>query len=179
MGSVYYHAIFQKSNPSVGLLSIGEEENKGNELTYETHHLLKNSGLNYIGNIEGRDIPQGRADVIVCDGFVGNVALKTTEGLAQMISFFMKQEFRRNVLTRLAGLCAMPVLRAFRRRIDHRHYNGATLVGLNGIVIKSHGSADTLAFANAIDVALKESENQLPQRISRELMTLLRKKETA
>ena len=119
--------------------------------------------------VEGDEIYAGDLDVIVCDGFVGNVALKTSEGLARMITHFMRQEFKRNLLTKLAALVALPVLNAFRKRVDPRRYNGATLVGLNGTVIKSHGGADRLAFANAIRVALAEARNNVPDRISREL----------
>jgi len=124
---------------------------------------------NYAGYAEGDDIYKGNFDVIVCDGFVGNVSLKTSEGVARMIAEFIKQEFRRNLLTRLAALIAMPVLRAFRKRIDPRAYNGASLLGLRGIVIKSHGGADAFAFANAIKVAILEVRENVPERISAQL----------
>lgn len=169
MGSILVSATEGKANPSVALLNIGEEDIKGNEIVKKAAELFRQSHVNYKGYIEGDEIFTGGTDVIVCDGFVGNVSLKTGEGLAQMVSHTMKQEFNRNILTRLMGVIAMPVLNAVRRRLDHRLYNGATLVGLNGIVIKSHGSAEVLAFANAIGVAAAEVENQLPQQISREL----------
>ena len=126
---------------------------------------LRESGLNFAGNVEGNDIYKGTVDVVVCDGFVGNVALKSSEGVAQMMASTMREEFSRNVLTRIAGLVAMPVLRAFRDRLDHRRYNGASLLGLRGIVIKSHGSADVFAFGQALGRAVEEVRNDVPQRI--------------
>ena len=173
MGSILVATTEGKTRPSVRLLNIGEEDIKGNETVKKAAELLRQSKVNYGGYIEGDEIYTGTMDVVVCDGFVGNVALKTSEGLAQMVSHILKQEFRRTAWTRLAGLVAMPVLRAFRRRLDHRRYNGASLVGLSGIVIKSHGSADVLAFGHAIEVALAELESQLPRRISEELRSLL------
>jgi glycerol-3-phosphate acyltransferase PlsX len=134
--------------------------------------LLNASALNYQGYVEGDEIYTGNVDVIVCDGFVGNVALKTTEGLAHMISQFMKEEFKRNPLAMLAGLVALPVLKAFRRRVDPRRYNGASLVGLNGIAIKSHGGTDAIGFENAILVAVEEVRNQVPQLIGGRLASL-------
>ena len=151
MGSVLVSSIEGKERPSVGLLNIGEEEIKGNEVVKQAAELLRASPINFCGNVEGTDIYKGTADVVVCDGFVGNVALKTSEGLAQMLTTFLKQEFKRNLLTKLAALVALPVLNAFKRRVDHREYNGASLLGLRGIVIKSHGSADRLAFLRAIE----------------------------
>ena len=139
-------AIDKKEHPSVGLLNIGEEDIKGNDVVKHAAELLKDSGLNFVGNVEGDGVFKGDADVVVCDGFVGNVALKTTEGLAQMLAFFLKEEFRRNWLTKLIALIALPVLKGFKKRVDHRRYNGATLLGLKGIVVKSHGSADAFAF---------------------------------
>ncbi len=174
MGSVLVAAVDGTERPTVGLLNIGEEVIKGNEQVKTAAALLSTSGsINYIGFVEGDDIYKGTADVVVCDGFVGNVALKTTEGVAKMITHFMRQEFTRNWLTRLAALVALPVLKAFRRRVDPRHYNGASLVGLQGIVVKSHGGADQLAFANAINVARREVQQNVPQHISEQLSTLL------
>lgn len=173
MGSVLANAVHGLEHPRVGLLNIGEEEMKGNDQVKEAARLLMESSLNYIGFVEGDDVYTGGVDVVVCDGFVGNVALKTSEGVAKMISHFMREEFRRNVLTRLAGLIAMPVLRAFRRRIDPRRYNGASLLGLRGIVIKSHGGADALAFENAIDVAALEVQKAVPDRIDHLLEAVL------
>lgn len=173
MGSILVSAVEHKSRPTVGLLNVGTEDIKGNETVKKAAELLRAADINYCGYIEGDAIYTGTVDVIVCDGFVGNVALKTSEGLAQMISRFIKQEFSRNLLTRLAGLCALPVLRAFRRRVDHRRYNGASLVGLNGTVIKSHGGADALAMKYAIVEAMEEVRNGVPQHIGRELAPML------
>ncbi len=173
MGSVLTRAVDNIERPSIGLLNIGAEEIKGNERVKEAARLLHEADLNYIGFIEGDGIYLGEADVVVCDGFVGNVMLKTTEGVAKMIAHYMRQEFRRNLLTKFAGLIALPVLRAFRKRIDPRSYNGASLVGLQGIVIKSHGSADAHAFASAIREAVIEVKKNVPERISRRLETFL------
>jgi len=169
MGSVLAGAVDGNQEPRVGLLNIGEEEIKGNEQVKEAAQLLMDAIPNYAGFAEGDDIYKGNFDVIVCDGFVGNVSLKTSEGVAKMIADFMKQEFSRNILTKLAGLCALPVLKAFKKRIDPRRYNGASLLGLRGIVIKSHGSADALAFANAIKVAILEVRENVPERITSQL----------
>lgn len=173
MGSVLVSAVDNNPSPTVGLLNIGAEEIKGNEQVKEAAKLLAASGLNYIGFVEGDDINKGTADVVVADGFVGNVALKTIEGVAKMISHLMKQEFKRNIFTKLAALVAMPVLNAFRRRIDPRAYNGASLVGLRGIVIKSHGSADEFSFTTAIGEAVLEVEKNVPEMIREQLGTLL------
>ncbi len=173
MGSVLTSAVDNLERPRVGLLNIGEEEIKGNERVKEAARLLSESDIHYIGFVEGDDIYKGKADVVVCDGFVGNVALKTSEGVARMITAFMKEEFSRTPFTRLAGLLARPALRALRDRIDPRHYNGASFIGLQGIVIKSHGSADRLSFAHAIREAVKEVEQDVPQRIRSQLESLL------
>ncbi|MDH5648968.1 MAG: phosphate acyltransferase PlsX [Gammaproteobacteria bacterium] len=173
MGSILVSATENKPNPSVALLNIGEEDIKGNETVKKAAELFKKSKLNYQGYVEGDEIYTGTADVIVCDGFVGNIALKTSEGLAQMISSFLKEEFTRSLYSKLAAIIALPVLKSFRKRVDHRRYNGASFLGLNGIVIKSHGGADILAFDTAIDVALAEADTQVPARINEELVTLL------
>jgi glycerol-3-phosphate acyltransferase PlsX len=173
MGSVLTNAVDSIEEPTVGLLNIGEEEMKGNEQVKEAAALLAGSDLNYVGFVEGDDIYKGTVDVVVADGFVGNVSLKTGEGLAKMISHYMKQEFKRNLLTKLAALVAMPVLNAFKARIDPRTYNGASLVGLRGIVIKSHGSADAFSFSNAIKEAVLEVEKNVPEMISEELDKLI------
>lgn len=173
MGAALTSAVDNIERPAVGLLNVGAEEIKGNDKVKEAARLLGASGLNYVGFVEGDDIWKGTADVVVCDGFVGNVALKSGEGLAKMIRHYMRMEFKRTPLTRLAGLIAMPVLKAFGRRIDPRRYNGASLVGLQGIVIKSHGSADVLSFANAINEAILEVQKAVPQRISSQLATFL------
>jgi glycerol-3-phosphate acyltransferase PlsX len=177
MGSVLTTAVDNIAQPTVGLLNIGEEEMKGNEQVKKAAALLATSGLNYVGFVEGDDIYKGTVDVVVADGFVGNVSLKTGEGLAKMISHYMKQEFKRNLFTKLAGLVAMPVLNAFKARIDPRTYNGASLVGLKGIVIKSHGSADAFSFSNAIKEAVLEVEKNVPEMISEELGKLLEKRQ--
>ncbi len=150
-----------KERPTVGLLNIGEEEIKGNDVVKQAGELLRTSGLNFIGNVEGDDIYKGTADVVVCDGFVGNVTLKTSEGLAQMLATFLREEFSRNLLTKLAGLIAMSALKSFKRRVDPRRYNGASLLGLKGIVVKSHGSADNYAFEMALHRAAEEVRNKL------------------
>ncbi|MCE9551177.1 MAG: phosphate acyltransferase PlsX [Betaproteobacteria bacterium] len=166
MGTALIYAIEHKNNPTVGLLNIGSEDIKGNEIVKQANELLQQSDLNYYGNIEGNDIFKGVTDVVVCDGFVGNVALKTTEGLAQMLGGFLREEFNRNMFTKLAGLIATPVLEAFKRRVDPRRYNGASLLGLKGIVLKSHGSADAFAFFCAIERAAEEARGGMLHHIS-------------
>jgi phosphate acyltransferase len=170
MGSILVQTVEQKENPTIGLLNIGEEDIKGNSTVKKAAELLRDSSLNYIGYIEGDEIYTGDYDVVVCDGFVGNVALKTSEGLVQMITHFLRQEFKRNIFRKLTALAALPALKAFRRRLDPRRYNGASLVGLNGIVIKSHGGADRLAFEYAIYEAMHEIKKQLPTQISAQLI---------
>ncbi len=169
MGAALVSALEGRERPTVGLLNIGEEAIKGNEIVKQAADLLRASGLNYKGNVEGSDIYAGTTDVVVCDGFVGNVALKTSEGLARMLTEFIREEFTRSVFTRLAALAALPVLRRLRTRVDHRRYNGASLVGLRGIVIKSHGSADVLAFESALRRAYDAAHNGLIERIARTL----------
>lgn len=169
MGAMLCSCVDHKPNPTVGLLNIGSEVIKGNEVVKEAGDLLRASHLNFYGNVEGNDIYKGTVDVVVCDGFVGNVALKASEGLAQMMRSFINQEFRRNFFTKMMGLAAMPVLNAFRRRVDHRRYNGASFLGLNGLVVKSHGSADSFAFGFAIDQAVEEASNGVLRRISEQI----------
>jgi glycerol-3-phosphate acyltransferase PlsX len=166
MGSTLVTALEHKPNPSVGLLNIGSEDIKGNEVVKQAAQLLRASDLNFYGNVEGNDIFKGITDVVVCDGFVGNVALKTTEGLAQMLGGFLREEFDRNVLTKLSALMALPVLNAFKRRVDPRRYNGASFLGLKGIVVKSHGSADVMAFRCAIERAAEEARGGMLLHIS-------------
>jgi len=173
MGSVIASAIDNTESPRVGLLNVGEEEMKGSDTVKVAAQLLANSELNYIGFVEGDDIFKGGSDVVVCDGFVGNVGLKTSEGVAKMISHYMKEEFNRNILTKLIGLLTLPVLKSFRNKIDPRQYNGASLAGLRGIVIKSHGSADVLSFGNAINIALKQVKQAVPDKIRSNLESLL------
>jgi len=169
MGAMLVSCVEHKERPSVGLLNIGSEDIKGNEVVKQAGELLRASRLNFYGNIEGNDIYKGTTDVVVCDGFVGNVALKTSEGLAQMVNRFLVQEFKRSWLTKLMALISMPVLKAFKRRLDPRRYNGATFLGLRGIVVKSHGGADSLAFQYAIQAAAEESRNGVLYRITEQL----------
>lgn len=166
MGSALVTALERKPNPTIGLLNIGSEDIKGNEVVKQASELLQNSDLNFYGNVEGDDIFKGVTDVVVCDGFVGNVSLKTTEGLARMIGTFLREEFKRNILTKIAGFIALPVINAFRHRVDSRRYNGASLLGLKGIVVKSHGSADEYAFLCAIERAAEEARGGMLHNIS-------------
>ena len=165
MGATLVAAVEHKDRPSVGLLNIGEENIKGNEVVKRAAELLRGSDLNFIGNIEGDGIYKGEADVVVCDGFVGNVMLKASEGIVQMVRSYIREEFMRSILTRLVGAIVMPVLHAFRRRLDPRRFNGATLLGLRGIVVKSHGSADVFGFARAIERAVEEVRNDVLHRL--------------
>ena len=169
MGSMLVSCVEHKSNPTVGLLNIGSEDIKGNEVVKQTGELLKASHLNFYGNVEGNDIFKGTVDVVVCDGFVGNIALKTSEGLAQMMGRFLSQEFKRNWLTKLMGLASLPVLNAFKKRMDPRRYNGASFLGLRGIVVKSHGGADSFSFLQAIETAIEESRSGVLRRITEQL----------
>lgn len=169
MGSMLVSCVEHKKNPTVGLLNIGSEDIKGNEVVKRAGELLRASHLNFYGNVEGNDIFKGTTDVVVCDGFVGNVALKTSEGLAQMMGKFLGQEFKRNWLTKVMALASMPVLKAFKKRLDPRRYNGASFLGLRGIVVKSHGGADTYSFLHAIETAIEESRNGVLTRITEQL----------
>jgi len=165
MGSALVAASTGRNDPTVGLLNVGEEVIKGSEVIKEAGVLLRaaaeNGDLNFHGNVEGDDIFKGTTDIVVCDGFVGNVALKASEGLASMVAGFIREEFSRNLLTRSAALVAYPVLKAFKKRVDHRRYNGAALLGLRGLVFKSHGSADAFAFEQALDRAYDAAHNDL------------------
>jgi len=169
MGSALVAAIEGKDEPSVGLLNIGEEAIKGSETIKRAGELLRAAAaaehLNFVGNVEGNDIFKGTTDIVVCDGFVGNVVLKSAEGMASMLSEFIRQEFSRNLFTRLAALVALPVLKHFKQRVDHRRYNGAALLGLRGLVFKSHGAADVLAFENALARAYDAARNRLLDRV--------------
>lgn len=169
MGSILAQAIDSVESPRVGLLNIGSEDIKGNEQVREAAKLMNNAPYNYIGFVEGNEIYTDSVDVVVCDGFVGNVSLKTSEGVARMVSHYLKEEFKRSWWNKLVGLFAKPVLQAFGNRIDPRHYNGASLLGLQGVVIKSHGHADALAFANAIEIALLEIAIDVPSMIAARL----------
>jgi glycerol-3-phosphate acyltransferase PlsX len=172
MGAMLAAAVEHKERPTIGLLNIGVEDIKGNEAVKQAAALLRASGLNFTGNVEGNDIYRGSVDVVVCDGFVGNVALKCSEGVAEMMVATMREEFSRNALTRLAALAAASVLRAFRDRLDPRRYNGASLLGLRGIVVKSHGSADIFAFGQALERAVEEVRNNVLQRIAARMAEL-------
>ncbi len=179
MGSEMASAVDGTARPSIGLLNIGQEEIKGNEQVKKAHDLLSASDLNYFGYVEGDDIYKGSVDVVVCDGFVGNVALKSSEGVAKLLSHALRQEFQRNWWAKLAGLISLPVLRGFRRAFDPRRYNGAGLLGLRGIVVKSHGGADVLAFENAIGIAKKSIRTDVQNRIARQVAAHLEKRATA
>jgi len=156
-------------NPRVGLLNIGEEEIKGNDIVQAAHNLLTDSDLNYVGFVEGHDIFSDKVDVVVTDGFTGNVALKAMEGAARLIADAMREEFTRTTLRKLGALAVKPVLNALRTRLDPRRYNGASMVGLNGIVIKSHGDTDLYGFQRAIEVAVLEARNGVPAQIAQRL----------
>lgn len=163
------------AKPSVGLLNIGEELGKGNDTYKQAHSLLQSdSSVHFYGNVEGTDIYKRTVDVVVCDGFVGNIVLKSSEGLASMLKTMIAQEFTRHWWTKLIGALSYPVLSAFKRRIDHRAYNGAVMLGLNGIVVKSHGSADSVAFAYAIGRAYDAAHSQLIERLKQSLNTMKR-----
>jgi glycerol-3-phosphate acyltransferase PlsX len=169
MGAMLTSALTRKKNPSIGLLNIGAEDIKGNEVVKKTFTLLKESHLNFYGNVEGDDIFKGTTDVVVCDGFVGNVALKTTEGVLRMFGSFLSAEYKKNWITKIIALISLSLLKSFRKRLDPRRYNGASFLGLNGIVIKSHGGADILAFKAAITTAIEESENKVLEKIKKQI----------
>jgi glycerol-3-phosphate acyltransferase PlsX len=177
MGSALVAAVDGKEEPSVGLLNIGEEAIKGSETIKRAGELLRTAAaqghLNFVGNVEGNDIFKGATDIVVCDGFVGNVVLKASEGLASMLSELIRQEFSRNLLTKLAAVAAMPVLKRFKQRVDHRRYNGAALLGLRGLVFKSHGSADAFAFENALTRAYDAARNRLLDRVHDRILETL------
>ncbi|MBT5500525.1 MAG: phosphate acyltransferase PlsX, partial [Thiotrichales bacterium] len=169
MGSIAVQNTENIKNPSVGLLNVGSEELKGNEKSQETSELLKNSSLNYIGFVEGDDIYKGNIDVIVCDGFEGNIALKASEGVAKMFSYFIRKSFNKNLFTKLVALIAQPVMRDFKSKVDPGKYNGASLLGLKGVVVKSHGNADVDSFLQAIKEAYLEAHAKITDKISTQL----------
>ncbi len=177
MGSALVSAVEGKENPTVGLLNIGAEAIKGSETIKRAAELLRSAAasgmLNFHDNVEGNDIFKGTTDIVVCDGFVGNVALKTSEGLASMLSTFVKQEFTRSPFTKLAALVALPVLHRLQKRVDHRRYNGAALLGLRGLVFKSHGSADAFAFEHALNRAYDAARNGLLDRVHDRILETL------
>jgi len=176
MGSELVSCVNHCSNPTVGLLNIGSEDIKGNDNVKRASILLKDSELNFYGNVEGNDVYHGTVDVVVCDGFNGNVALKSAEGLAHMIAFFLREEFARTWWTRLCALAALPVLKHFRSRMDTRRYNGASLIGLRGIVVKSHGGTDALGFRYALEQACVEAASDvighIAERVERQILNL-------
>ena len=177
MGSALAAAVDGKENPSVGLLNIGEEAIKGNEVIKQASELLRLAAagghLNFYGNVEGNDVFKGTTDIVVCDGFVGNVMLKTAEGLAAMLTSFIKQEFTRNLLTRMAALVALPVLNRFKRRVDHRRYSGGALLGLRGLVFKAHGGSDAYAFEQALNRAYDAASHRLLERVHDRILATL------
>lgn len=179
MGSVLAELVDGNKNPTIGLLNIGAEDIKGNERVKEAARLLRDTDLNYHGFVEGDGLYRGEVDVVVCDGFVGNVALKASEGVIHMIRHFLRESFGRNIFTKIAGLIASPVLKHFRDELDPRAYNGANFIGLQGIVIKSHGGTDKVGFANAINIAIIEAEHDVPTRISKHLEALLEEGQVA
>jgi glycerol-3-phosphate acyltransferase PlsX len=178
MGSALVSAVEGKEDPTVGLLNIGEEAIKGSETIRRAAELLRTAAADghivFHGNVEGNDIFKGTTDIVVCDGFVGNVVLKASEGLAGMLTDFIKQEFTRNAFTKLAALAALPVLKHFKARVDHRRYNGAALLGLKGLVFKSHGSADAFAFEHALARAYDAARNRLLDRVHERIAETMR-----
>ncbi len=179
MGYELVKAVEHHQHPRVGLLNIGEEEIKGNEQVKQAARMLGDTHINFVGFVEGNDIFSGHVDVVVTDGFTGNVALKAIEGFAKLLGGSLKDEFGKNLLTRFLGLLALPVLKAFKNRFDPRHYNGASLLGLRGIVVKSHGNADQTAFENAIRMAMLEVEMGVPERIGERVTEVFASRKSA
>lgn len=173
MGAQLTSAVENKENPSVALLNVGEEEIKGNDRVKQAATLLEESHLNYVGYVEGTDLYTGKVDVIVCDGFVGNIALKASEGLADFLQHHATAQFKSTLYSKFAAIIALPVLKLLKKKIDPKNYNGASLLGLRGIVIKSHGSADRISFATAIEEAIIEVDKNVPERIHEKLEQLL------
>ena len=173
MGSALSSVLDEKENPTIGLLNVGEESIKGNTQVKDAHDLLLSSSLNYVGFVEGDDIFCGNIDVIVCDGFVGNIALKASEGTAKFITSKLKNEFKKNIFTKISGILSMIVLNSFKKVADPRKYNGASLLGLKGIIVKSHGGADSFAFNNSLKIALKEVNKDVPSCIDKKLKEIL------
>lgn len=167
MATILSSVVDKIKNPTVGLLNIGHEDIKGNELVKQTAALLqKNSAINYAGYIEADEVYSGKTDIVVCDGFVGNVALKASEGIAKLILYYIKRAFNKNFFTRLIGLIALPVLKSLQKEIDPSRYNGASLIGLKGIVIKSHGSANIIGFSRAIEEAMLQVKSDILEEIT-------------
>ncbi len=172
MGKVYFENILDIKNPSIGLVNIGEEEEKGNELTKATYKLLKNESINFVGNIEPRDIPLGNTDILVCDGFVGNTILKMYEGVSSSIFDVLKSEIMSSTRTKIGGLLLKPVFKRFKTKFDYKEYGGAAFIGVKGICIKAHGSSDAKAFKNAIKQAIIFYDNKIIEKISNEIESL-------
>lgn len=172
MGKIYFESILKVKNPSIGLVNIGTEEEKGNELTKATYPLLKSLDINFVGNIEPRDIPSGDVNVLVCDGFVGNTILKTYEGVAETIFSALKKEIMSSTRTKLGGILLKPVFKKFKKTYDYKEYGGAAFIGVDGICIKAHGSSDTRAYKNAIKQAIILYENKVIDRISEEIQKI-------
>jgi phosphate acyltransferase len=172
MGAQLTSAVENKENPTIALLNVGEEDIKGNDRVKQAANLLEESHLNYVGFVEGNDLYTGEVDVIVCDGFVGNIALKASEGLAEFLRHHATEQFKSSLYSKFAAMVALPVLKTLKRKIDPKNYNGASLLGLRGIVIKSHGSADRVSFATAIEEAIIEVEKNVPERINMKLEQL-------
>ena len=169
MGAMLVSSVTGNPKPSVGLLNIGSEDMKGNEVVKQAGELLRRSHLNFYGNVEGNDIFKGTTDIVVCDGFVGNVALKTAEGIAQLMGRFLTQEFKRNWITKSMAFLSLLVLNRFKKRLDPRRYNGASFLGVKGIVVKSHGGADSYSFFYAIRTAIEESKSNVLENIQKQL----------
>ena len=173
MGSALVQSLELNNKPVIGLLNIGSEEFKGNDTIKSAGQLISKSNLNYAGFVEGDDMFSGKFDVVVADGFAGNIALKSIEGVAKVISYFIKTEFTKNIFTKLSALISLPVLKSVKQRVDPREYNGASLVGLQGVVVKSHGGADSYAFSQAINTAYYEVKNELLNKIESLIQTEL------
>ena len=174
MGSVLSTVVDNIRSPKVALLNIGSEEIKGNEqIKLAAQMLSQNKNINYVGFIEGDSLFRGDVDVVVCDGFIGNIVLKTVEGALKLVGFYAKRNMTRNIYTKLTAILALPMLRKLQRDIDPGKYNGATLVGLQGVVIKSHGSANAMAFTYALEKAVVEAEKNVPKKIRDELTRIL------
>ena len=166
MADVYCRNILNKTNPSVGLLNIGEEEAKGTEFMRQTHELLQKSNLNFIGNVEGKDLFSGKCDIIVCDGFVGNVALKVSESAAEAMQIFLKRHILGSVMGKIGLLFLLPSLKRFKKELDYAEYGGAPLLGVDGVVIIGHGRSNVKAIKNAIRVAKEEVERKFNEQVT-------------
>ena len=172
MGKIYFENVLGVKNPSIGLVNIGVEEEKGNELTKATYKLLKNEAINFVGNIEPRDVPSGNTDIVVCDGFVGNTILKMYEGVSSSIFDVLKSEIMSSTRTKIGGLLLKPIFKEFKTKFDYKEYGGAAFIGVKGICIKAHGSSDGKALKNAIKQAIIFYDNKIIEKISNEIESL-------